>query len=396
MAINDVKHALLRHLREVAPDGVDWAVRGGETGLMAWMDSTAVKDVDLWVCGEDLGHFIDALSYSAQGIVSLESDPRWLRHIVFVMKDEFGGQLVDITFGDLKVGGTLTCREELITTADGPFGPVLSGVAAVSDLLMRKLLRGKVPSLERLTEARAHWQSASTRQRDVWLEDLRAIFGVSLARFVLAILNGQSMTHLHRCAFVLSASWISLNSSGAKLFLRRRRRLVLGRQHRVLLKRPVAAVLFHLTGEWSEETAARMITALQGIGAETRCIGINSDRTVRENLEISRQFIVGWLFGHAVILLDTRENPTFSRIQDVAIKWLFGTPLRIPSTELKTIHVSEELLTSQQVASCLIEQYYLAAHRWYIDDSAEALRLSKIVPIERDSSIQENRLNHIL
>src|SRR5690554_6077194 len=149
---NELKRGLLALLQGAAVPAGHWALRGGETGLAKWLEAEGGKDIDLWVGSEALEAFCASLSHASVGVVSLENDPRWLRHVVFVMPGEYAGQLVDISFGDLKVGATLTCREALVTTGVGPFGPQLTGVAAVSDLLLRKLLRGKAPNDNRLQE----------------------------------------------------------------------------------------------------------------------------------------------------------------------------------------------------------------------------------------------------
>ncbi|QHC50551.1 hypothetical protein EKK97_14410 [Billgrantia tianxiuensis] len=85
------KLALLEALKDTIPDGTRWALRGGKSGLAAWLAADTVKDLDLWVHSQDIRPFVRALAPIAVGTVSLESDPRWLRHLVLVMPQRFGG-----------------------------------------------------------------------------------------------------------------------------------------------------------------------------------------------------------------------------------------------------------------------------------------------------------------
>ncbi|MFQ3788192.1 hypothetical protein [Halomonas sp. A29] len=342
------KLSLLEYLRNAVPDGVRWALRGGKSGLAAWLAADGVKDLDLWVHSEDVSALVNALTPVAVGTVSLESDPRWLRHLVLVMPRRFDGQLIDITYGDLKVGAALACREELVSVRMGLHGPMLTGVAAVSDLLMRKLLRGKTLASSRLAEASLQWYLAPAEQRGAWLADLAATFSPALVDHVQAIMSGRRIAGRERAFFLLSAVRASLRHGGVSLALRRRRRLVLGRRQRVPLKRPVAPVLFLLNGEGSATVAARIEEVLSGAGVTTQRITPAAGSGPAAWARMLRLAEAG-LYGHAAILRGgdtaTPRLPLIAR--------LCGEPI---------------LLGSNASRDEILQRYYQAAHRWYIDD----------------------------
>ncbi|PMR71861.1 hypothetical protein [Halomonas heilongjiangensis] len=382
------KHSLLKLLRDSAPGGIHWALRGGEVGLAAWLESASVKDVDLWVHSEEIKAFARALSPRAVSIISLESDPRWLRHVVLVMTAQFGGQLVDITFGDLKVGGALTCRESLITTRQGPDGPVLAGVAAVSDLLLRKLLRGKAPDRARIAEARAHWLAAPGETREAWLSDLELTFGKRLTQDVRAILNGRVITRQCRLAFVLAAARASLRHSGLPLMVRRRRRMVMGRRRRILLKRPVAPVLFQVSGVQGDQVTSLLEEVLQGLGVATQHLAGRPDANRLDSLRSVGRCIKAGLYGHALIVTGDGTGIAAARAPFTILTWPFGRVIRIltpgpataatprPPGTIRPADHHADTLGWPMTRADITENYYLAAHRWYIDDMAAARQLT--------------------
>ncbi|MGR2737569.1 hypothetical protein ACUY1T_03855 [Billgrantia sp. Q4P2] len=341
------KLSLLEHLQGTVPDGIRWALRGGKSGLAAWLAADGVKDLDVWVHSEDVPAFVHALAPVATGTASLESDPRWLRHLVLVMSKRFDGQLIDITYGDLRVGAALTCREPLISIRPGLHGPMLTGVAAVSDLLLRKLLRGKTLTPSRLAEASLQWHLAPAEQRRAWLADLGVTFNASLADRAQAILSGRRIAGRDRVFFLLRAAQASLRHGGVSLALRRRRRFVLGRRQRVPLKRPVAPVLFLVNGEGSATLAARIKEVLAGAGVTTQCITPMGSGPAHW-ATMSRLAKAG-IYGHAVTLLDS--GTAAPRLPLIAR--LCGEPIPLDSNASR-----DEIL----------QRYYLAAHRWYIDD----------------------------
>lgn len=376
----DVKRALLEHLRQRAPEEAAWSLRGGESGLVAWLGSANVKDIDLWVHSRDIEAFSQVLSNSVRGVVSLESDVRWLRHLVLVMGDQYGGQLVDITFGDLKVGGTLTCREALVTTEMGAHGPVLSGVAAVADLLMRKLLRGKAPNRQRLNEARAYWQASSSDYQSAWLKDLRTTFGARLATRVEKILCGQPVTRQDRVAFMVAATVVTLNRSGVSLMFRRRRRVVLNRHRRVLLKRPVAPVLFQVDDESNERLDNDIRRIVQSIGAEARLIRVTDVGRPPNRITLAGQLLKEAWLGR-VVILSVAKNTT-PELPSALLRY-FGSVLRVESSPPGGTKVVSESFDKGQRGDeylgasgdlAIEEAYYRMAHRWYIDDMNAACR----------------------
>lgn len=342
------KLSLLKYLQGMVPDGVRWALRGGKSGLAAWLVADGVKDLDVWVHSEDVPAFVHALAPVATGTASLESDPRWLRHLVLVMSKRFDGQLIDITYGDLRVGAALTCREQLISIRPGLHGPMLTGVAAVSDLLLRKLLRGKMLTPSRLAEASLQWHLAPAEQRKAWIADLCVTFNGTLANHIQEILSGRRISGRERVFFLRLAAQASLRHGGVSLALRRRRRFVLGRRQRVPLKRPVAPVLFLVNGEGSATLAARIKEVLAGAGVTTQCITpVASGGPARWAKML--WLLEAGIYGHAITLL--YSGTAVPRLPLIAR--LCGAPIPLDSNAGR-----DEIL----------QRYYLAAHRWYIDD----------------------------
>lgn len=329
------KARLLAVLAQAVPHDARWALRGGADAVDRWLETDGVKDLDLWVHAEDLDAFCAALAPHVKGVISLESDPRWLRHVVFVMSHDCGGQLLDISYGDLTVGAALTCPQDLMSTAPASHGPVLSGVSVVADLVLRKLMRGKLSRKDQMAEARHAWQDAAPEVQAQWLAALEAALGARLMARVRGLLDGAKPQRRDQIAFVVGALNASRRRAGLSLMVRRRRRFAPGRQARTLFKRPMAPVLLAVEDTDAARDVRQMLQAL-GVRA------VASEDTVASTGRMLRAAVL----GQTVIATPEQIDKLPRRAGR-----LFGGPLPLD-------------LVSHASA---IADYLAAAHRWYID-----------------------------
>jgi hypothetical protein len=337
------KRHLLAVLAQEAPSGARWALRGGADAVGRWLETDGVKDLDLWVHAEDLNDFCAALAQHVKGVISLESDPRWLRHVVFVMSEDCGSQLLDISYGDLTVGAALTCPQDMVSTVPSSYGPILNGVSVVADLVLRKLMRGKLPRKDQMAEARCAWQYTAPEFQAQWHTALEAVLGARLMVRVRQFLDGAEPQRSDQAAFVLSALNASRRRAGLSLMLRRRRRFAPGQQARTLFKRPIAPILVAVRDRDAARDAEQMLHAL-GV-----CYVPSAD-TVTSTIHVLRAAMLGQT------VIATREQ--IAKLPRLTGS-LFGGYLPFDPRD----HASA------------IAGYLAAAHRWYIDKPEAACKL---------------------
>lgn len=168
--------------------GREWAWQGPSDAVATWTGATDAKDLDIWCADTDVAGVRAAIEAALPAArIEQADDPRRLRHTGWAVFTAGGLAIVDITFGDLRVGPLLLCPQALVTVSDNR----LTGVAAAADLLVRPLLRGRIPADARLAQARAAWASASQADQQA----ITAIWQVSLGPLavpVLAVLDGAT------------------------------------------------------------------------------------------------------------------------------------------------------------------------------------------------------------
>lgn len=173
--------------------GIAWAWQGPRGAPEIWDDADGPADLDIWwrPVPAGGGAVLEMLRGVAPlAIVAKSDDPRRLRHLSAAV--EIGGRLavVDFTEGDLRVGPVLMVpADEVQLDQTEPLGPRLAGVAGAADLLLRPLLRGKVPPAARLAEARTRWAEASGDERATATGRWQAELGTD-ARQVVSVLEG--------------------------------------------------------------------------------------------------------------------------------------------------------------------------------------------------------------
>lgn len=163
---------LLSDVMEAASQvaGARFAWQGAQDAMNVWQRDTGPSDLDIWANHAGAAA-IDALMRGLPGArVQYSADPQRLQHVSYAVETDAGLAVIDVTRGNLMVGPVLLCREEDVAVADGPDGPRLVGVAAVADLVVRKLLRGGTPPQDRLDQARDQWAGLSARQREAAAE----------------------------------------------------------------------------------------------------------------------------------------------------------------------------------------------------------------------------------
>ncbi len=166
-----------------------WAWQGPAGAVEQWAAADDAKDLDLW-CGDAEEEQVRAAVEAALPAARIEhaDDPRRLRHTGWAVFTDTGLAVVDITFGDLRVGPLLLARGADI---DVDSEHRLVGTAAAADLLVRPLLRGRIPGDARLEQARVAWAAAGHDDRML----ARLTWGQALGPLhhdVVAVLEGAA------------------------------------------------------------------------------------------------------------------------------------------------------------------------------------------------------------
>jgi len=170
----------------LATHGARWAWQGALAARDRWVVATDAADLDVWCDADSITDVAATLDAWPAARIADAHDQRRLRHVSHAVETEHGLAVLDLTYGDLRVGAvTLVPGAEV--TADGER---LTGVAAAADLLVRPLLRGRVPEVQRVDEARAGWAEADDQSRATaavrWSDELSA----SLCAEIVGVLDG--------------------------------------------------------------------------------------------------------------------------------------------------------------------------------------------------------------
>lgn len=176
--------------------GADFALMGPNDAARNWCVAADFHDLDLWV-SRSTAHIVDR-ALRELGAVRLGQDalePR-LQHRQWWLPGPDRGAIVDVTVGDLRVGPMLLCDERSITTAamsDGLMtGPRLTGHAGIADLLVRPLLRGRVPENRRLNQARNVWGELAEADRHRTADAFASVLGRRFTGEAVEVLEGSA------------------------------------------------------------------------------------------------------------------------------------------------------------------------------------------------------------
>ncbi|MEU7907605.1 thymidylate kinase [Actinoplanes sp. NPDC049118] len=170
--------------------GRPWAWQGEAGAAERWAADTGPKDLDIWYSAPPSeSDPVDVLARAfAAARVAEAHDPRRLRHVSLAIETTTGPAVVDVTYGDLCVGPVLLVPAAKVTVDPGTHR--LTGAAATADLLVRPVLRGRVPDRPRLDEARAAWAAAEPGHRRDLGRRLAAQLGHRVAADLIAVAGG--------------------------------------------------------------------------------------------------------------------------------------------------------------------------------------------------------------
>ncbi|MEV6601509.1 thymidylate kinase [Actinoplanes sp. NPDC051346] len=172
--------------------GHRWAWQGEAGAAERWAAETGPKDLDIWYAASSSpGDPVDVLARTYAGARVAEThDPRRLRHVSLSIETTTGPAVVDVTHGDLCVGPVLLVPAGQATT--DPAAHRFTGAAATADLLVRPVLRGRLPDPERLAEARDAWEAADVRHRREFAWRLTRQLGARVAADLIAVAEGAA------------------------------------------------------------------------------------------------------------------------------------------------------------------------------------------------------------
>ncbi|MDQ1245695.1 MAG: hypothetical protein QG597_62, partial [Actinomycetota bacterium] len=160
-----------------------------------WDESRGPSDLDLWWAptADQKRDVLAALRrVSPYAVVAESADTRRLQHLSLAFEVAGDLAVIDFTEGDLRVGAVLLVPAADITVDDSEStAPRLAGTAGAADLLVRPLLRGKVPPAARLDQARACWAQASQARREAALDRWRGQIGEE-ADTIAEVLGGDT------------------------------------------------------------------------------------------------------------------------------------------------------------------------------------------------------------
>jgi thymidylate kinase len=170
--------------------GEHWAWQGASGAPERWAADTGPTDLDVWCATER--QWSDPVADLARAhpcaVVADAADPRRLRHTGVAVLTTTGLGVVDFTLGDLRVGPVLLVPAAEVTVDRA--GHRLTGAAATADLLVRPVLRGRIPGPERLDEARDAWAAAEPDQRASLARRLTGQLGATVAADLIAVAGG--------------------------------------------------------------------------------------------------------------------------------------------------------------------------------------------------------------
>lgn len=178
--------------RLLGASGESWAWQGSAGAAQRWVAGNGPADLDIWqaspAAAADLRSAL--AQHHACAVVAHSDDPRRLRHTSLAVPTTAGLAVVDLTQGDLRVGPVLLVPAGAVTVDAATHR--LTGVAAVADLLVRPVLRGRIPDAGRLAEARAAWAVAEPGHRAGLAGRLTRQLGAGVAADLIAVARGAA------------------------------------------------------------------------------------------------------------------------------------------------------------------------------------------------------------
>ena len=184
------------------------------------------KDIDFWAASADRKSVVDLFAATGAFRLASSSHRDWLNHDVYLVPCSDGQLLVDVKFGDLKVGPlTILTEADLLDSLDE--NDQFTGAAMIADLILRRLARGKSVDATRLNIARVTWEGMDRAARKSALEKYTGHLGPGTSRRIQDLLeeNGSQepivrslrMRVLHRCFNSLDSSKIAISKLASNI-----------------------------------------------------------------------------------------------------------------------------------------------------------------------------------
>ncbi|WP_433795231.1 hypothetical protein [Actinoplanes sp. CA-252034] len=203
--------------------GADWAWQGSTGAPERWAADNGPADLDVWcAAGRQSPGPVAALTRAYPcAVIADAADPRRLRHTGVAVVTATGLAVVDFTHGDLRVGPVLLVPAAEVTVDRAAHR--LTGAAAVADLLVRPVLRGRIPDPDRLAEAREAWAAADPGPRAALARRLTGQLGAAVAADLIATAGGARPDPglPHRARLRLAARSLAPGALGATWAQRR-------------------------------------------------------------------------------------------------------------------------------------------------------------------------------
>ncbi len=181
---------------------ISWVIRGLPGELFRWCRARTRKDLDIWIPAKDMEKAV-AIVISHGGIPVCTRKGymgrTWLRTVivVFIELDGTSLAMLDLNFGQPATGlirllsDEAYYKESIIRRSGWPY---LSGGAALTDIFVRRLLRGKQFSPSWILHLRRIWKKMSVDERDVWIGRTRKVFNAYIIKQLQDILD-SNMDH---------------------------------------------------------------------------------------------------------------------------------------------------------------------------------------------------------
>ena len=197
---DDVLNVVLDTLTWRVPQtGGRAALQGAVGAAEAWRIASGSTDLDIWADSRGYATLCGLMQAMSGAVVQHADDSDRLQHTSWVVETTDGPAVIDVTVGDLAVGPvTLVPATDVETRVeplpDGRTAPRLAGAAGVADLLLRPLLRGRIPAAERIAEARARWQQADVQASADLIDRVSSQLSPAIGTDLIAILDGTEPT----------------------------------------------------------------------------------------------------------------------------------------------------------------------------------------------------------
>ena len=172
------------------------------------------RDIDFWAAESDRRAVAELFDELGAVRITTSRQRTWLKHDVFLLTCTDGALLVDVKFGDLKVGAlTLLSEAELLWSLDEDNR--VSGAAQVADQLLQRLAQGKPVDSTRLESSRAIWQGLTGVEKETTTSGYQRRFGNATADAIGELLEGRGSGRGVHFSFRRHMLGAYVSSSGA-------------------------------------------------------------------------------------------------------------------------------------------------------------------------------------